>query len=141
MKYSLRDIVHTTPEFGNRQFIIVGFEDNIYWGKLLGEDKKYKITEDQIESKIGVDFRLEEQLPNLKEQIEFCIENYSRFKNEKEKWEYLSLCRFGVKIKLIHRNHIHDAEFIQINVNKPIRPIRAKLQGRIYDFSLASLVF
>ena len=51
------------------------------------------------------------------------------------------MCSPGEKIKLIHRNHIHIAELIQINLNKPLRPIRAKLQGRVYDFALVSLVF
>lgn len=141
MKYNLRDIVQTMPEFGSRQFIIVGFEDDVYWGKQLGADKKYKITLDQIEKKIGVDSGPEEQLSTFEEQVEFCETNVNRFPDEKEKWLFLSMCGPGEKIKLIHKNHIHTAELIQINLNKPLRPIRAKLQGRIYDFALVSLVF
>lgn len=141
MNYRLRDIVLTTPEFGSRKFIIVGIEENFYWGKQINAGKKYKINADQIEKKIGVAAGPEEQYPTFEEQISFCIANSLRFKEEKDKWEFLSLCGPGEKIKLIHQNHIHDAELMQINLNKPLRPIRAKLNGRVYDFALVSLVF
>jgi len=139
MNYNLKDIVQTTPEYGSRKLTIVAVDEGFYWAK--EGKKKYKITDEQIAHKIDVCLSIEEEVPSLQKQRDFCISCSKRYPQEKQKWEFLSKCMPGDEIKLIHRNYIRTVIFVQINLEKPLRPIRATLEGRTHDFSLVSLVF
>jgi ribosomal protein S17 len=140
MNFNLKDIVLTTHEYGNRKLTIVAIEEGFYWAK--EGTKKYKITDEQIQHKVGVVTSIEEeQPPSIEQQERFCLSRSKVYAPEKDSWLYLSRLRSGDKIKLIHRNCIHVAVFVQINLEKPLRPIRVNLAGRLHDFSLRSLVF
>lgn len=139
MNYNLKDIVVTTAEYGSRELTIVAIEEGFYWAK-QGK-KKYKITDEQIQHKVGVISSIEEELPTAQQQHNFCLSRSKRYPDEKKAWLYLATLKAGDTIKLIHRNFIRDAEFVQVNLDKPLRPIRVNLEGKVYDFSLRSLVF
>lgn len=134
MKYQKNDIVQTKDSFGANEFVVL--EVGQGWYLCKKNNKKYKIREDQIADKVG------ETLPVVKKQIDqedFCVEQGKKFPQEKDKWEFLACCEPGQKLKLIHRNYLCDAEFIAVNFSKPIRPIRAKMLGKVYDFAFNSL--
>jgi hypothetical protein len=140
MKFNLKDIVLTTPEYGSRKLTIVAIDEEFYWGK--EGKKKYKITEEQIQHKVGIVESIEEEPPpTTDQQQEFCLSKSKVYPTKRDNWLYLSRLRSGDKIKLIHRNSIRVAVFVQINLDKPLRPIRVNLDGRLHDFSLRLLVF
>jgi len=102
MKFNLKDIVLTTPEYGNRKLTIVAIDEDFYWGK--EGKKKYKITDEQIEQKVGVVESIEEEPPlSTEQQQRFCLSKSKIYPTEKDSWLYLSRLRSGDKIKLIHR--------------------------------------
>lgn len=140
MRFNIKDIVLTTPEYGGRKLIIVAIDGDYYWAK---EGKnKYKITDSQIQCSVGVVESIrEEPNPTPDQQREFCLSKSKTYPAEREIWLYLSKLRTGDQINLIHRNSMKMAFFSQINLDKPLRPIRAILDGKLFDFSLRSLIF
>lgn len=140
MNYNLKDIVLTTAEYGSRKLTIVAIEEGFYWAK--EGKKKYKITDEQIQHKVGVVDSVEEQPPpSIQQQQDYCLSRSKRHPDESKAWAYLSSLRAGDTINLIHRNFVREAEFVQINLDKPLRPIRVIFDGKLYDFPLRSLVF
>ena len=134
LNYCLNDIILTKDEFGKKEFVIVGICEDFYICKK--GDKKYHISPNQITQKIGEYIPIKEE---IFDQLEFCLQQAAKFPKEKEKWEYLAVLKPNDKLNLIHRKILYPTEFIKININKPTKPIQAKMKGKAFNFSLDAL--
>lgn len=143
-KYKVRDVVETTDEYGNRIFAIIGVDKDGYSAVHLKTGKRYNLTDDQIKrqtDRLPLDSPFLQIDPyDVEDGKTYCRSQRVRFPADAKKWNYLGSIIPGNEIKVIHRNFIHRAEFVRINMNKPRYPIRAKIEGYTYDFTLQSLV-
>lgn len=144
MKYQIRDIVQAKEEFGNRLFAIIGINKAGYSVVEIKSRKRYTIDDSHIHSQVD---RLPSDSPlllgdeyNEEEAKQHCRSQARRFPQDAEKWKYLEKLVPGDVIRVAHRNFIHRAEFVRLNLKKQKYPIRAKIDGLACDFSLLSLI-
>lgn len=126
----MNDIILTKDEFGKKEFIIVALCEDFYICKR--NDKKYNIFPNQIIQKIREYIPVKEE---FFDQLEFCLQQGSKFPKEKEKWDYLAVLKINDKLNLLHRNVLYPTKFIKIT-NKPTKPIQAKMKGKTFNFPL-----
>lgn len=142
MKYQVRDVVDTLPEFGGRTFAIVRISDGKYLGVALKGKKRYWLEESQIKEKVGF---LPDDSPLLLLDDAYDPAMGSHYAEQRAtdtndpRWLRLSKLNPGDKVDVIHRKFVHEAAFVQININKPIKVFRAKINGVSHDLTLDSV--
>lgn len=142
MKYQIRDVVNTLPQYGGRTFAIVRIHDGKYYGVHLKDKKRYWLEESQIHEKVGF---IQEGSPLLLLDDAYDVSEGSYYAEQKAlaskdpRWEILAAAKPGDKIDVIHRNFVHEAVFVQINTNKPVKVFRAKINGVAHDLTIDSV--
>lgn len=145
-RFQVRDVVRTTEEYGHRQFVVVDINHQGYRAVSRKDKRRYNLTEDQIERKLG---QVSEDDPILVPEEEaydseagrrYCNLQARNFPSEAPKWHFLAGRNPGDKIRVVHRKTIFEAEFLQINQKRPLYPIRARIKGLVHDFHLEALL-
>lgn len=145
MPFKQRDVVKVRPEFGSRSFVIVSVQEDGYQA-VLAQDKRrnktYFLQESQIAEKLGEsdDDRIFAQEPDLEEMYLYALAQAEAHPDEREQWLFLAKLLPGNKLRLVHRNYHYEAEFVQLNIHRPLYPIRAKIKDKTFDFPLRSLI-
>lgn len=145
MIYQLHDMIITTPEYGNRMFVIKEITKEGYKVISIKDKKRYTLSEKQISHKVGT---VKENSPILFEDYfdeeqgrDYCLKQAQLYPEEAKKWMALSKLQNGRDIKILHRKTLFPrAEFIGINITKPLYPIRAKIKDLAHDFRLDSFL-
>jgi hypothetical protein len=145
MNYKALDMVMTTQEFGSREFIIIEVIPQGYRAISTKTHQRYTINDQHIAQKVAevtADHPLLQQTEyDVEEGRRYCSHQAREFPTEAAKWHYLASLKPGDFISLVHRKTLYsEAEFLSINFRKSVHPIRAKIKGLVYDFSLNSLV-
>lgn len=142
MKYETLDVVNTTPEYGNRTFAIVEVRGNKYYAVALKGQKHYLLEEFQIKERVG---RVGDDSPLMTIYDEQEGQKHAEVMAEKvegeakDRWEVLACMNPGDKLDVIFNGFIHEAIFIQINLNKPRMVFRARVLDRAYDLPLEAV--
>lgn len=146
LKYNIRDLVSATADFGGRVFLILETTEDGYLALETKNKKRYPLKDNQIATKIG---EINQNDPLLLEHYDdhdanaaevYCNLQARTFPEESKKWMFLATLKVRDKISLVHRKTIYTAEFVRINLDKPLYPIRAKIKGLAHDFKLDSLI-
>lgn len=144
LRFKVRDLVNTTDEYGGRTFCIVERFTSGYKAVALKDHKRYKITDKQIQCKVGEvptdSPLLEYDAYDPEEGRAYCHRQGRKFVHEAPQWAFLASLNPGDDIVLVHRKQIVPATFVQINTNKPRFPIRARFDSRDHDFHLEALL-
>jgi hypothetical protein len=148
--YKIGDVVKTTPKFGSRTFVIFALTPTGYRGiestpPYKSGLKRYPLTIDQIEGCIAEVAYDNPLLVASKYDLfagrEYCLRQAVEFPTESRSWKFLANLKPGDLIRLAHRKKIFpEAEFIGINVTRPLYPIRAKIKGNDHDFRREALI-
>lgn len=142
-RFQVRDIVVTIDDFGARTFVIIEVTTVGYRAVAMKDKKRYNLSDNQIASKLGTVLEsspflvLDEYQP-----IEqYCLEQAREHPSEAVKWKALAKLKPGSSLALVHRKTVFkNAEFVAINFNKPLYPIRAKIKNMAYDFHLEAMI-
>jgi hypothetical protein len=143
MKFQIKDVIVTTPEYGEREFVIVKLKVSSYLGVSTKTKKRYPIKEEQIAAKIGEvaddDPILQLDYYDIQEGQKYARKQVEVDENNKAKWKFLSMLRPNDKIEVLYKKFIRSATFVKINVTKPLLVFRANIDGELVDLSLDSL--
>jgi hypothetical protein len=142
MKFQVRDIVKASIEFGFRLFAVVRIQDGKYYAVDMKNKKRYWLEESQLDNKTGT---IPESSPLLLLDEAYDASAGSKYAeeramistgNEQKRWMILAMLKPGDNIEVVVNNTIHTAVFVQLNLTKPVRVLRAKVQGRLLDLPL-----
>jgi hypothetical protein len=138
-KYKVKDVVESLPEFGGRHFAILAIREGKYHVVSVKDKRLYWLEESQIRDKIG---SIDDDSPLLEkydaeEGAQHAVNKAEETKDSR--WEMLAIARPGDEIEVIHRNTLYKGIFVQINVTKPVKVFRARINGIAHDMTIDSV--
>lgn len=143
MKFQIRDIIQTLPEFGEREFVILAIKDSKYYAVAVKSKKRYSLEEEQISHKTGEiqadDPILQLDYYNASEGKKFALEKAKKDKANEAKWNYLANLKPNDVIEVFYKNFLRPATFIKINFKKPLLIFRVAIEDAVVDLPLAAL--
>lgn len=145
MKYHVGDVVKTAPEYGGRVFVIARIEGDKYQAVELKNKKRYWMGEGQIFCK---ERQIPPDSPILLLDAAYDADAGRRHARDmaesdadgREHWLTLARLEPGEPMEVAHDGFLREAEFVQINIAKPKKVFRARIDGKAYDFPLRAIV-
>lgn len=137
--FKIGNLVVTTEEYGSKKLVLTKIDGEILTASTLNGSKNYSLRSSQIKSILKQIAHIDEKVESIEPEL-FCEQQAIKFPSEKSYWDYLKNLRPNNKFKVHHRKFVYEAEFIQINQDKPLYPVQAKIKGKVHNFKLRAII-